>query len=102
MEKIKNCIKTGKYTVTYHRKNIPKFVQRLADRAMYLIAGGDSLEEVSRVLHSHLLEIEYHGSIYISYMGVSKWNNRESLCIRNSSGDYTLVSIRPMMEEDEE
>lgn len=100
-ERDKNRIEIGKYSITYNRKNIPKFVQRLTDRAMHMIAGGDNLEEVDRVLRTHLKEIEYHGSIYISYMGICEWNDRESLYIRNSSGDYTLVSIRPIEEGQE-
>jgi hypothetical protein len=100
-ESNKNRIEIGKYSITYNRKNIPRFVQRLTYRAMHIIAGGDNLEKVDQVLRSHLNEIEYHGSIYISYRRVSEWNDRESLYIRNSSGDYTLVSITPVKEDQE-
>jgi hypothetical protein len=89
----------GDHKVVYHRKNTPKFVHRLTDRACQLLSQGTSLKEISEILRQHLKDIEYKGSIYISYMAVSDWNKTDSLFIWNSSGDYTLVSIRSKKED---
>ena len=86
------------YVITRHRKNVTKLATRLKDRACHLLSGGKNLEETAEVLRSYLKEVEYKGSMYISYMPVSDWNNSDGLFIRNSSGDYTLVSIRPEKE----
>jgi hypothetical protein len=88
------------YKISQHRKNIAKFVIRMKDRACHLLSQGNNLEEVDRVLSLYMKEIEYHGSIYISYMPVNNWNDRERLFIRNSAGDYTLVSIYPDKDEE--
>ena len=88
----------GNCEVKRHRKNLPKFVERLVDRACHLLSQNNNLEEINKVLRLHLKDIEYNGSIYISYMPVNTWNAKERLFIRNSNGDYTLVSIQTKSE----
>jgi hypothetical protein len=90
------------YEINRYRKKITKFVQRLTDRACNLLIRDKSLEEVSENLHLYMNEIEYHGSIYVTYFGACEWNDKEYLYIRNSNGDYTLVSITPVKEDQEQ
>jgi|GEM_PF-4419956 hypothetical protein len=90
------------YEVKQHRKKITKFAERLRDRASYLLSQRNSLKETVENLRAHMKEIEYSGSIYVSYMSMSEWSDIEGLYIRNSNGDYTLVSITTMKEDEHE
>lgn len=81
------------YKVTTFRKYNTKLVFSLREKAIELLHQGKSLEEIDDELRAILKSRKKPTSTYISYWGLSDWNEKELLSIRCSSGDYTFVSI---------
>lgn len=84
------------HKVSTFRKNNTKLVLSLLSRLEELLEQEKSLEYIRRDLEKILEAYKQKKStrIYISYLGVSEWHERESLSIRDSGWDATLVNCR--------
>lgn len=81
------------YRVITHRKNNTKLVLSLRDKAIELLGQGKGLSEIADELGSLLESHKKCTHTYISHYGITRWNDRESVSIRNCSMDCTYVSI---------
>lgn len=82
------------HQVSTFRKNNTKFVLSLRDRLFELLRQGEPLEKIRGDLEQMVSDYKKKRStsIYISYLGITEWHERESLAIRDASFDTTLVN----------